>query len=50
VRRVETAKLAPSYENLKLLISYKQIRLPCDPELLSELEAGQNSAVRASAW
>ncbi|MGA7075349.1 MAG: hypothetical protein WBZ42_02210 [Halobacteriota archaeon] len=55
VRRIDLAqqKLALAYENLSLLISYRQIKLPNDPELLVEFEifnsyqTGQNSAVRA---
>lgn len=49
VRRVEVNPndWTLAYENLSLLISYKQIKLPNDPELLAELEIGQNSAVMA---
>jgi predicted phage terminase large subunit-like protein len=33
-----------AYENLSLLISYKQIKLPNDPELLAELEVFKSEA------
>jgi hypothetical protein len=49
VKRVDISppQFSQAYENLSLLISYKQIKLPDDPELLVELEVGQNSVVRA---
>jgi hypothetical protein len=47
VKRVEETKLAQAYENLTLLISYKQIKLPNEPGLLADIEAGNNSAVTA---
>jgi hypothetical protein len=50
VKRVDMdqEKQRQAYENLSLLISYKQITLPDDDaELLSELEIGQNNTVTA---
>ena len=52
VRRVELPLEKPmlAYENLALLISYQQIKLPNDPELLAEFELCdpyESSAVRA---
>ena len=40
VRRVEMTeqRWTSAYENLSLLISYKQIKIPNDPELLAQLE------------
>jgi hypothetical protein len=40
-------KLTLAYEYLSLLVNYKQIKLPNDPELLAELEIEQNSVVVA---
>ena len=36
-----------AYKNLSLLVKYKQIKLPDDPELISELEIGHSSSVVA---
>jgi hypothetical protein len=49
VRRIDLdgEKLRRAYENLSLLVNYKQIILPDDPELLAELEIGQGSGVTA---
>jgi len=49
VKRVDLApeKMTLACENLSLLAGYKQIKLPNDPELLSELEVEESSAVRA---
>lgn len=46
VKRVDE-ELAPAYENVKLLISYKQLKLPNNPGLLADIEAGHNSSVMA---
>jgi hypothetical protein len=49
VKRVDLdrEKLRQVYENLSLLVNYKQITLPDDPELLAELEIGRGSGVTA---
>ncbi|MGA7075640.1 MAG: hypothetical protein WBZ42_03710 [Halobacteriota archaeon] len=49
VKRVDVTqeRWTSAYENLLLLISYKQIKLPRNPGLLADIVAGQNSAVRA---
>ncbi|MGA3360063.1 MAG: hypothetical protein ABSC87_07635 [Halobacteriota archaeon] len=49
VARVDLAqkKGEQAYENLSLLVSYGQIKLPSDPELISELEIGHSSSVVA---
>ncbi|MGA7075608.1 MAG: hypothetical protein WBZ42_03550 [Halobacteriota archaeon] len=49
VKRVEMTpeEWTSAYENLSLLASYEQIKLPNDPELLSEIEAGHTGSVMA---
>ncbi len=49
VKRVDMTEQdwTSAYENLSLLASYEQIKLPNDPELLSELEVGLTSTVIA---
>jgi hypothetical protein len=44
---LDPQKLTLAYENLSLLVNYKQIKLPNDPELLAELEIEQNGVVVA---
>ncbi|MGA7075850.1 MAG: hypothetical protein WBZ42_04805 [Halobacteriota archaeon] len=49
VKRVDMTEQdwTSAYENLSLLASYEQIKLPNDPELLSELEVGESSSIWA---
>jgi hypothetical protein len=49
VKRVEMTpeEWTSAYQNLYILASYEQIKLPNDPGLLADIQAGQNSSVTA---